>query len=110
MSGGLVALTLSQYTSWHPWWGPFTVILTAARSRVTVRGIKLSTNAVRAAVAVQAAIMVAICLLVLVDQRAVLSGVPFLWSHLTRWSGPPFRGLPAGPVHVHRMGKRPRAR
>ena len=23
MSGGLVALTLSHYTSWHPPWGPF---------------------------------------------------------------------------------------
>lgn len=22
MSGGLVAMTLSRYTSWHPWWGP----------------------------------------------------------------------------------------
>jgi amino acid transporter len=32
MSGGLVALTLSRYTSWHPWWGPFTVILTAGSS------------------------------------------------------------------------------
>jgi amino acid transporter len=83
MSGGLVALTLSRYTSWHPWWGPFTVILTAGAIWLTARGIKLSTNAVRAAVFIQVAIMVAICLLVLVDQRAVLSGVPFLWSHLT---------------------------
>jgi amino acid transporter len=83
MSGGLVALTLSRYTSWHPWWGPFAVILTAGAIWLTARGIKLSTNAVRAAVFVQVAIMVAICLLVLVDRRAALSGVPFLWSHLT---------------------------
>jgi amino acid transporter len=83
MSGGLVALTLAQYTSWHPWWGPFTVVLTAAAIWLTARGVKLSTTAVRAALAVQVAIMVAICLVVLVDQRAVLSGIPFSWAHLT---------------------------
>jgi amino acid transporter len=83
MSGGLVALTLAQYTSWHPWWGPFTVVLTAAAIWLTARGVKLSTAAVRAALVVQVAIMVAICLVVLVDQRAVLSGVPFSWAHLT---------------------------
>ena len=27
--------------------------------------------------------MVAFCLLVLVDQRAHLSGIPFSWAHLT---------------------------
>src|SRR5580693_3734790 len=41
MSGGLVALTLSRYTSWHPWWGPFTVILTAGAIWLTGRGMKL---------------------------------------------------------------------
>ena len=83
MSGGLVALTISQYTSWHPWWGPFTLVLTAAATWLTARGVKLSTNAVGAAVLVQVAIMVAVCLLVLVDQRAALSGIPFSWAHLT---------------------------
>jgi amino acid transporter len=82
MSGGLVALTISQYTSWHPWWGPFTVALTAGGTWLTARGVKLSTIAVGAAVLVQVAIMVAVCLLVLVDQRAALSGIPFSWSHL----------------------------
>jgi amino acid transporter len=83
MSGGLVALTLSQYTSWHPWWGPFSVVLTAGATWLTARGVKLSTAAVGAAVIVQVAIMVAVCLLVLVDQRAALSGIPFSWAHLT---------------------------
>jgi amino acid transporter len=83
MSGGLVALTISQYTSWHPWWGPFTLVLTAAATWLTARGVKLSTIAVGAAVLVQVAIMVAVCLLVLVDQRAALSGIPFSWAHLT---------------------------
>jgi amino acid transporter len=83
MSGGLVAMTLAQYTSWHPWWGPFTLVLTAGAIWLTARGVKLSTIAVGAAVLVQVAIMVAVCLIVLVDQRAVLSGIPFSWAHLT---------------------------
>ena len=83
MSGGLVALTLSQYTSWHPSWGPFSLVLTAGAIWLTARGVKLSTTAVGAAVLVQVAIMVAVCLLVLVDQRAALSGIPFSWAHLT---------------------------
>ncbi len=83
MSGGLVAMTLSQYTSWHPWWGPISLVLTAGAIWLTARGVKLSTAAVGAAVLVQVAIMVAVCLLVLVDQRAHLSGIPFSWAHLT---------------------------
>ena len=83
MSGGLVAMTLSHYTSWHPWWGPISLVLTAAAIWLTARGVKLSTTAVRAAVFVQVGIMVAVCLLVLVDQRAHLSGIPFSWAHLT---------------------------
>ena len=76
-------MTLSQFTSWHPWWGPFTLVLTAGAIWLTARGVKLSTAAVGAAVVVQVVIMVAVCLLVLVDQRAALSGIPFSWAHLT---------------------------
>jgi amino acid transporter len=83
LSGGLVALTLAHYTSWHPWWGPLSLVLTAGGVWLTARGVKLSTAAVGAAVLVQVAIMVAVCLVVLVDQRAVLSGIPFSWAHLT---------------------------
>ena len=83
MSGGLVAMTISQFTSWDPWWGPFTVVLTAAAIWLTARGVKLSTGAVGAAVVFQVAVMLAVCFLVLVDQRANLSGIPFSWAHLT---------------------------
>jgi len=92
MSGGLVAMTFSQYTSWHPWWGPISLVLTAGAIWLTARGVKLSTAAVGAAVLVQVAIMVAACLIVLVDQRARLSGIPFSWAHLTGGLG----GLSAG--------------
>ena len=83
LSGGLVAMTLAQFTTWHPAWGPFTLVLTLGAIWLTTRGVKLSTGAVGVAVLVQVMIMLAVCLLVLVDQRAVLSGIPFSWAHLT---------------------------
>jgi amino acid transporter len=83
MSGGMVAMTVAHYTSWHPPWGPLTLILTVAAIWLTARGVKLSTAAVGAAVLVQVAIMVVVCVIVLVDQRAQLSGIPFSWAHLT---------------------------
>ena len=83
MSGGMVALTLSHYTSWHPPWGPLSLVLTVGAIWLTVRGVKLSTSAVGVAVIVQVAIMVTVCIVVLVKQRAHLSGVPFSWAHLT---------------------------
>ncbi len=83
MSGGMVAITLAHYTSWHPPWGPLSLVLTAGAIWLTARGVKLSTAAVGAAVLVQVAIMVVVCVIVLVDQRAHLSGIPFSWAHLT---------------------------
>ena len=83
MSGGLVALTLAHYTSWHPPWGPISLVLTAGAIWLTARGVKLSTAAVAAAVILQVAIMIVVCGLVLVDQRADLSAIPFSWAHLT---------------------------
>jgi amino acid transporter len=83
MSGGMVAMTLSHYTSWHPPWGPLTLVLTVGAIWLTVRGVKLSTMAVGVAVLVQVATMVIVCVVVLVDQRAHLSGIPFSWTHLT---------------------------
>ena len=83
MSGGMVAMTLAHYTAWHPPWGPLALVLTAGAIWLTVRGVKLSTAAVGAAVLVQVTIMAVVCVVVLVDQRAHLSGTPFSWAHLT---------------------------
>ncbi len=83
LSGGLLAMTLSHYTAWQAPWGPFSLVLTAGAIWLTARGVKLSTSAVGGAVLVQVAIMVVVCVIVLVDQRARLSGIPFSWSHLT---------------------------
>jgi len=83
MSGGMLTLTLAHYTSWHPAWEPLTAVLTVGAIWLTVRGVRLSTTAVGLAVVVQVAIMVTVCVIVLVDQRAHLSGVPFSWAHLT---------------------------
>ena len=83
MSGGMVALTISHYSSWHPAWGPITVVLTVGATWLTIRGVKLSTAAVGLAVVIQVTIMIMICVVVLVDQRAHLLGTPFSWAHLT---------------------------
>jgi amino acid transporter len=82
MSGGMLALTLAHYTSWHPVWEPATIVLTAGAILLTARGVRLSTTAVGLAVLVQVAIMLTICVIVLVDRRAHLSGMPFSWAHL----------------------------
>ena len=83
MSGGMVAMTLAHYTSWHLPWGPLTVVLTVGAIWLTVRGVRLSTAAVGVAVVVQVAIMVVVCVVVLVDQRGDLSSAPFSWARLT---------------------------
>jgi amino acid transporter len=83
MSGGMVAMTLAHYTSWHPAWEPLSLVMTAGAVWLTVRGVRLSTTAVGLAVVVQVAIMLLVCVVVLIDQRAHLSAIPFSWSHLT---------------------------
>ncbi len=83
MSGGMVAMTLAHYTSWSPPWEPLTVVFTVGAIWLTVRGVRLSTTAVGLAVLIQVAIMLIVCVIVLVDQRAHLSAIPFSWAHLT---------------------------
>ncbi len=83
MSGGLLAMTLAHYTSLDLPWGPMTVVLTVAAIWVTARGVKLSTSAVGVALVAQVAIMLAVCVVVLVDRRGQLSGAPFSWAHLS---------------------------
>jgi amino acid transporter len=83
MSGGMVALTLAHYTSWHPAWEPMTLVLTAAAIWLAVRGVSLSTTAVAVAVLAQVAIMLLVCVVVLIEERSHLSGIPFSWAHLT---------------------------
>ncbi len=92
MSGGMVTLTLAHYTSLHMPWEPLALVLTAGAIGLTMRGVKLSTKAVGLAVLVQVAIMVTFCVIVLVNQRAHLSAIPFSWSHLTHG----LAGLSAG--------------
>ena len=83
MSGGMVALTLAHYTSWHPAWEPLSLALTVGAIWLTARGVRLSTSVVGMAVVVQVAIMLLVCVVTLVDQRAHLSAIPFSWAHLT---------------------------
>ena len=92
MSGGFLALTLAHYGVATVPWGPLTLVITLAALALMVRGIRLSTSAVGAAVVLQVAIMVVACAVVLVDHRAGLSGAPFRWSQVTGGLG----GLSAG--------------
>jgi amino acid transporter len=82
MSGGMVTLTVAHYTSWHLPWEPLALVLTAGAIALTTRGAKLSTTAVGLAVVVQVSIMVAFCVVILIDRRNHLSAVPFSWTHL----------------------------
>ncbi len=82
MSGGMVALTFARYTSWQPPWEPLSLLLTAGAIWLTARGVRLSTLAVGFAVLAQVSIMLVVCVVVLVEERSRLSGIPFSWSHL----------------------------
>ncbi len=82
MSGGMISLTLHHYTSWHPSWLPLTIVTTVGALALTLRGASLSTTAIGLALIVQVLIMIATCLVVLVDQGGHLSATPFSPSHL----------------------------
>jgi amino acid transporter len=92
MSGGMISLTLGHYTSWHPSWVPFALVMTAGAIWLTLRGASLSTTAIGVAMVIQVLIMIAVCVVVLVDRRGQLSGTPFSWSHLNNG----LAGLSAG--------------
>ncbi len=83
MSGGMMAMTLAHYTSWHLPWEPLTLALTVGAIWLTVRGVRLSTTAVGLAVLAQVGIMVVVCVVIMVDRRAHLSSAPFAWAHLS---------------------------
>ena len=69
MSGGFIALTLAHYGIAEVAWGPLSVAITLAALALMLRGIRLSTSAVAGAVVLQVAIMVAACVVILVDHR-----------------------------------------
>jgi amino acid transporter len=83
MAGGMVTETLTRWASVTLPWGPLTVVLTLGAIWLTSRGTSLSNRALGIALAVQVAVMVGVCAVVLVDERSHLSGTPFAWSHLT---------------------------
>ena len=83
MSGGMIALTLSHYTAWHPSWVPIALVMSVAAVALALRGASPSTAVVAAALVFQIAVMLAACCVVLVDQGAHLSAAPLSWSHLS---------------------------
>ncbi len=94
MSGGMVTMTLDHYTSVHVPWEPLAMVFTVAAIWVAARGVKLSTSAVGVALVAQVAVMVAVCVIALVDQGSHLSGAPFSWAHLSGGLTGLSRGFP----------------
>lgn len=92
MAGGMISLTFEHYTSWHPSWAPIALVMTAGAIWLTLRGASLSTTAVGVAMVIQVLVMVAVCVVVLIDRRGALSAAPFSWSHLNNG----LAGLSAG--------------
>jgi amino acid transporter len=82
IGGGMISLTFEHYTSWHPSWFPIALLMTGGAIWLTLRGAGLSTIIVGVTVVVQELIMIAVCVVVLIDQRSHLSAAPFSWSHL----------------------------
>jgi amino acid transporter len=69
-------------------------VLAVAAIWVTARGVKLSTAAVGVALVAQVAVMLAVCVVALADQRHHLSGAPFSWAHLSGGLTGLSRGFP----------------
>jgi amino acid transporter len=92
MSGGMISLTLDHYTAWHPSWLPIALVMTSAAIWFAMRGAGLSTAAIGVATVIQVLVMVAVCAVVLIDQRSHLNGTPFAPSHLNKG----LAGLSAG--------------
>ena len=94
MAGGMVTLTLDHYSSIRVSWIPLSLVLTVAAIWVTAKGVKLSTAAVGIALVAQIAVMLAVCVITLVDHAGHLSGVPFSWAHLSGGLTGLSRGFP----------------
>ncbi len=83
MSGGMIALTLDHYASWHPSWLPIALVISLGGVAVALRGASRSTVVVSAALIFQVAVMVATCLVVLIEESGSLTAAPFSWSHVS---------------------------
>jgi len=83
MSGGMISLTLQHYTSWDPSWLPIALVVSGGGLAVALRGASPSTVVVAGALAFQVAIMVATCVVVLLDQSSHLTSAPLQWSNMS---------------------------
>jgi amino acid transporter len=92
MAGGMISLTVENYTSLHPTWLPITLVMTAGAIWLTLRGASLSTAVLGVVIVIQLAVMFSVCGYVLAEQSGHLSGAPFDVSHLRDG----FAGLSAG--------------
>src|SRR5215469_16671213 len=98
ISGGFLETVLNYYFGWNVPWIIWSVLLTAAATLMTVRGVGVSTKLAGFFFAFEMLVLVVVSVAVLIKQGGHLSAVPFEPSHITKG----LSGLAAGfPLAVY---------
>jgi len=92
ISGGYLSDVLKYYFGWNIPWIILSVVLTAAATVMTVRGVGVSTKLAGLFFAFEMVILVVVSVAILIKSGGHLSFVPFEPSHITNG----FSGLAAG--------------
>src|SRR5262245_18784544 len=98
ISGGFLETVLNYYFGWNVPWIIWSVLLTAAATVMTIRGVGVSTKLAGFFFAFEMLVLVVVSVAVLIKHGGHLSAVPFEPSHITKG----FSGLAAGfPLAVY---------
>src|SRR5215472_12677222 len=92
ISGGFLETVLNYYFGWNVPWIIWSVLLTAAATVMTVRGVGVSTKLAGFFFAFEMLVLIIVSVAVLIKNGGHLSAVPFEPSHITNG----FTGLAAG--------------
>ena len=92
ISGGFLSDVLKYYFGWNIPWIILSVVLTAAATVMTIRGVGVSTKLAGLFFAFEMVILVVVSVAILIKSGGHLSFVPFEPSHITNG----FSGLAAG--------------
>jgi amino acid transporter len=92
ISGGFLETVLNYYFGWNVPWIIWSVILTAAATIMTIRGVGVSTKLAGFFFAFEMLVLIIVSVAVLIKDGGHLSGVAFEPSHITNG----FSGLAAG--------------
>ena len=109
ISGGYLSDVLKYYFGWNIPWIILSVLLTAAATIMTVRGVGVSTKLAGLFFAFEMLLLVVVSVAILIKNGGHLSAVPFEPSHIASGFSRPGRRLPAGRLLLHRLGELRRA-